>query len=249
MPTEKFPEPFRTVPVIEPYLFIAHVFPSAHRLKTVSPFVRLAGYNGAMPEIQQAAAAPFQQLFRRHAAAAVVVRRDAGDAGTKIAVKTDIGEIVVNAEGGIVGKADNAVHPVLLGHPDKALFRVHVAVGDGENHTVAPPGQRLADVFGQSGKKGIDNIRNNQRHRVGFVGFQSPGVAVHLIAEFPGGVQHPLAVTLPNRDLVEHFGDCPHRNPGFPRHIFHGGNGHDATSLLMMFLVAACVYGCLSCPL
>ena len=73
-----------------------------------------------------------------------------------------------------------------------------------------------------STEEGMPQGGHDQRHAVGFVGFQAPGVVVHLIAQLFGGGIHLSAVLLAHGDTVDDFGHGAKRNRRLAGYILHG---------------------------
>ena len=67
-------------------------------------------------------------------------------------------------------------------------------------------------------------VRGGQDHgdNIRFVGFQSPGVGVYLIAQLLGSLLHLDAVFLPHRQAIEHPAHRAQSHTGFPGDILHG---------------------------
>ncbi len=165
-------------------------------------------------------ASQLQKLLRRQAASAVVIRRHTGDVRPEAAVDAHKGQSFVHHQG-IIGQPDDAVRLVLPDHVDAVLLDLRIGGGDIQQHPVVPPGQGLADVMGQSGKKGVVYPRQDYRHRIGFVCFQPTCILVDLISQLSGGFLHLYSVAFPHGDAVEYLGHGPQGHTGLLRHILH----------------------------
>ena len=191
--------------------------------EAVPAFVRLPRHLGPAAQEQGPGTAQLQQFFRGKLSAAEVVRGHAGDVPAEMAVDAHIGQVGVYLQLRVVRQADDAVHLVLLDHLDAPLLRLGVEGGQGQDGFVPPGRQLLADGLGQRGEERRGDVGQDQGGGTGLVGFQPPGVAVHLVAQLPGGFLHPPAVVLAHGDAVEHLGHRAQRHPRLPGHILHGG--------------------------
>ena len=106
------------------------------------------------------------------------------------------GNGLVHLQIGTVGQGNDAVDLVLLGQLE-AVFSCHgIIVGGHQQAAVAVAEQAAGEFVGKGGKKGMPQGGHYQRHTVGFVGFQPPGVVIYLVALLFGGSFHLLAVLL-----------------------------------------------------
>lgn len=85
-------------------------------------------------------------------------------------------------------------------------------------------------MIDEGGEKGEVRVGNQQRCRVGSVCFQSLGVTVDLIIQFPDGFFDTDPVGFTHRKAVHDFRYGAQRDTGFFCHIFHCRGGTSSRS-------------------
>ena len=141
----------------------------------------------------------------------------------QVAIDGDHGDGLIHFQVGTVGQGDDAVNFILTGQQKAFFLYLGVVAGDHQQTPVSLLHQALGQFVYQDGKEGMVKRRHHQGHTVGLVGFQTPGIIVHLVSQlFDGGI-HPPAVLLAHRNVVDYLGHCPQGDTGFSGNVFHGG--------------------------
>ena len=118
-----------------------------------------------------------------------------------------------------VGERNQPVHLVLPCHVEIGKLPVRIVVGIAQQQPVAQRRKNLLHIVDQHGEKGVDQIRNEDRHRVSLLRLQPSGIGIHPIIQLFDGSLHLFPVSGLHVQIIQYLGDRSHGYARIDRHV------------------------------